>query len=246
MSNESFELIPLGGFFIHSTSSKDLSRQLRDNMEHQQTTLLFANTNFIVQCQALKNELANSNTIIVNDGVGIDIATWLIHRKKFRENLNGTDFTPLFLQHLGKDAKVFLVGAKPGIAMKAAQHLQTDLQIEVVGYRNGYDEASDAEVLIDAINSSGANVVLIAMGNPNQEHWILKHRQRLNTKVLIGVGALLDFLAGEKPRAPKTIQKLRLEWFYRLCLEPGRLLRRYTLDIAVFLQLCLRQGKSLH
>ena len=61
MSNESFELIPLGGFFIHSTSSKDLSRQLRDNMEHQQTTLLFANTNFIVQCQALKNELAKEN-----------------------------------------------------------------------------------------------------------------------------------------------------------------------------------------
>ncbi|HSC66139.1 MAG TPA: WecB/TagA/CpsF family glycosyltransferase, partial [Cellvibrio sp.] len=53
------------------------------------------------------------------------------------------------------------------------------------------------------------------------------------------------FLAGDNARAPALIQRLRLEWFYRLCLEPSRLLRRYTLDIAVFLRLCLQQGKSL-
>ena len=246
MSKENSEIIPLGGFAIQSTSSKHLAHQLQENMAHQQTTLLFANTNFIVKCQPQKSELTNSNTLIVNDGVGIDIATWLIHKKKFRENLNGTDFTPFFLQQLGKDAKVFLLGAKPGVAQKAAQHLQEELQIQVVGYRNGYDEAQNPQALIDDINNSGANVVLVAMGNPYQEQWIIQHRTQLQANVLIGVGALLDFLAGDKPRAPQIFQRLRLEWFYRLCLEPGRLLRRYTLDIAVFLQLCLRQGKSLN
>lgn len=244
MNNKASEIIPLGGFAIQSTTSQELAQQLKENMRHQQTTLLFANTNFIVKCQPFKQELAKSNTIIVNDGIGIDIATWLIHRKKFRENLNGTDFNPLFLKELGDEAKVFLFGAKPGIAKRAAENLQAQ-NINVVGYRNGYEEARDTQKLIADINASGANVVLVAMGNPNQEQWIIQHRDQLNARTLIGVGALLDFLAGDKPRAPKIVQRLRLEWFYRLCLEPGRLLRRYTLDIAVFLQLCLRQGKSL-
>lgn len=246
MNDTVADIIPLGGFAIHSTCSKNLSRQLRDNMEQQQTALLFANTNFIVKCQPLKAALTNRNTLIVNDGIGMDIATWLIHGKSFRENLNGTDFTPLFLQHLGSDARVFLIGSKPGIAQRAAHYLQQELHTNVVGYRNGYEEAQDSQQLISAINSSGANVVLVAMGNPQQEQWIVQHREQLEARVLIGVGALLDFLAGDKPRAPQIFQRLRLEWFYRLCLEPSRLARRYTLDIAVFLQLCWRQGKSLH
>ena len=244
MNHKTSEIIPLGGFAIHSTTSEELSRQLRANMAHQQTTLLFANTNFIVKCQSFKQEFLKSNTLIVNDGIGMDIATMLIHGKKFRENLNGTDFTPFFLKELGPEASVFLLGAKPGIAKRAADYLQSQ-HIKVAGYRNGYEEARDTQQLIADINASGATVVLVAMGNPNQEQWITQHRDQLNARTLIGVGALLDFLAGDKPRAPKIIQRLRLEWFYRLCLEPGRLLRRYTLDIAVFLQLCLRQGKSL-
>lgn len=242
--NQSSEVIPLGGFAVQSTTSQILSRELREKMAFQQTTLLFANTNFIVKCQSFKPELTNSNTVIVNDGIGMDIASTLIHRKKFRENLNGTDFTPFFLKELGPDAKVFLLGAKPGIAKRAADNLQS-MNINVVGYRNGYEEARDTDQLIAEINTSGTNVLLVAMGNPYQEQWIIQHRGKLNVRALIGVGALLDFLAGDKPRAPKLVQRLRLEWFYRLCLEPSRLLRRYTLDIAVFLQLCLRQGKSL-
>lgn len=245
MNDKVSDIIPLGGFAIQSTTSAELSLQLQEQMKHQQTALFFANTNFIVKCQPLKQDLINSNTIIVNDGVGIDIATLLIHNKKFRENLNGTDFIPLFLKNLGSEAKVFLFGAKPGIAMRAAQFLQQQLNIQVVGYRNGYEEGRDTQQLIDDINSSGANVVLVAMGNPYQEQWIIQNRQQLQARTLIGVGALFDFLAGDKPRAPRLVQRLRLEWFYRLCLEPGRLLRRYTIDIAVFLQLCLRQGKSL-
>src|SRR5690606_33051647 len=193
------------------------------------TSLLFANTNFIIKCQSFKHELSNCNTVIVNDGIGMDIATFLIHRKKFRENLNGTDFTPFFLKELGDQAKVFLLGAKPGIAKRAAEFLESQ-NIRVAGYRNGYDEARDTQQLIADINASGATVVLVAMGNPYQEQWIIQHREQLQARTLMGVGALLDFLAGDKPRAPKIFQRLRLEWFYRLCLEPSRLIRRYTLD----------------
>jgi len=239
------EIIALGGFPIRRTTSDALVPLLQKKMQQHQVALFFANTNFIVKCQAHKTVMAGADTIIVNDGVGIDIATWLVHRQTFIENLNGTDFTPLFLKQLGDSARVFLLGAKPGIAQRAAQSLTTEHHVNVVGVRNGYDEAKDSNDLINAINSSNANVVLVAMGNPYQEQWILNHRHQLNAQVLIGVGALLDFLAGDKARAPALVQRLRLEWFYRLCLEPSRLLRRYTIDIAQFLILCLRTGDRI-
>lgn len=237
--------IPLGGFPILRTTSSALIPMLHKKMYEQQTSFFFANTNFIVKCQAHRAAMSGSDTIIVNDGIGIDIATWLVHRHTFIENLNGTDFTPLFLKQLGDEARVFLLGAKPGIAQRAAQTLIAKHQVNVVGVRNGYDEAQDSEALVNAINASKATVVLVAMGNPYQEEWILKHRHQLQAPVLMGVGALLDFLAGEKTRAPALVQRLRLEWFYRLCLEPSRLLRRYTLDIAQFLVLCVRSGNHL-
>lgn len=238
------QIVALGGFPITRITSAALVPLLQQKMQRQ-VALFFANTNFIVKCQPHQAAMSGDDTVIVNDGIGVDIATWLVHRHTFLENLNGTDFIPHFLQSLGNTGRVFLIGAKPGIAQRAAQKLQSDYQINVVGVRNGYDEAKDNEALITAINSSNANVVLVAMGNPYQEQWILNNRAQLNASVLIGVGALLDFLAGDKARAPALVQKLRLEWFYRLCLEPSRLLRRYTVDIAQFLIICLRTGNRI-
>src|SRR5690606_3804597 len=164
-----------------------------------------------------------------------DIATWLVHRQKFPENLNGTDFVPAYLHSVRDRGRVFLFGGKPDVAVRASRVLHHDFGVNVVGTCDGYDQGRNAAQVVAAINDAQANVVLVAMGNPAQEQWILANRDKINAPVLIGVGALLDFLAGDKPRAPKLIQQLRLEWLYRLCLEPARLLRRYTLDIAVFL-----------
>lgn len=240
----SLEVVALGGFPIIRSDNSTMVGVLKARMGQGQTALFFANTNFVVKCQPLKEAMRNPDILIVNDGIGLDIASKLVHGKPFIENLNGTDFTPRFLQGIS-NARVFLFGGKPGIAQRAADALKRDYQIQVAGVRNGYDEAKNSAELIAEINASQANVVLVAMGNPYQEQWIMAHRQQLAAPVLMGVGALLDFLAGDKSRAPALVQRLRLEWFYRLCLEPSRLLKRYTIDIAVFLRLCLRQGKSL-
>lgn len=239
--NNSSDTLMLGGFPLLRTTSTELVTHLAQALDtNEQHLLFFANTNFIVKCQPLQKTMRTANTLIVNDGIGVDIGTWIIHRKKFPENLNGTDFIPLYLNSVQTKAKVFLFGAKPGIAARAADALKTDYDVNVVGTCDGYEQAKSSSELIANMNMSGANIILVAMGNPAQEKWILDHRHRLNASVFIGVGALLDFLAGDKPRAPRVIQKFRLEWFYRLCLEPTRLLRRYTFDIAVFLALCLR------
>lgn len=237
------DVIPLGGFPIVRTDSLQLIEHLAHKLDtSEQQILCFANTNLVVRCQSMIDEMSEPSVLIVNDGVGIDIATWLIHKQKFIENLNGTDFTPAFLHAVKDRAKVFLFGAKPGIAERAAKVLE-QMGIAVVGFKHGYVQAAETQSLIESINSSEANVLLVAIGNPAQERWLLEHHRQLRATVLIGVGALLDFLAGDKPRAPALVQKLRMEWFYRLCLEPTRLLRRYTLDIGTFLALCFRQEK---
>lgn len=238
-----YTCITMGGFTILRTTAANLIPLLQEKMRQQQIAFFYANTNFVVQCQALQKHLSAADTIIVNDGIGMDIASLLVHRQRFIENLNGTDFTPRFLQSLGAHSRVFLLGAKPGIAQRAATELRQHYSINVVGVRNGYDEAKNTAEVIDEINRSQANTVLVAMGNPHQERWIIEHRDQLNVQLLMGVGALFDFIAGDKPRAPAIVQRLRMEWFYRLCLEPSRLLRRYTIDIIQFLILCLRTDK---
>jgi len=239
------EVMPLGGFPVIRSDNSTMVKILKARMQQGQTAVFFANTNLIVKCQTLREAMNKPDTVIVNDGIGLDIASWLIHRRRFIENLAGTDFIPEFLQEIKTDAKVFLFGGKPNIAQRAASILAKDFQIQVVGARNGYDEAKDTEKLIAEMNESKANIILVAMGNPYQEQWIVDHRHQLNASVLMGVGAFLDFLSGDKPRAPNLVRRLRLEWFYRLCLEPSRLFKRYTVDIAVFLRLCMQQGKSL-
>ncbi len=86
--------------------------------------------------------------------------------------------------------------------------------------------------------------MLVALGNPHQEEWILNNYQKINAHFFAGVGGLFDFWSGDKPRAPKWLQNIRMEWFYRLCIEPKRLYKRYTLDVLRFLVSCIEYGKQ--
>lgn len=237
--------LTLGGFPLQSLTREALNQKLAQQLSaNQQCSLFFANTNFIVQCQGLREQITASNSILVNDGIGLDIASWLVHHRSFPENLNGTDFIPQFLAEINDRARVFLFGGKPGIAARAATALADSHGVNVVGTANGYEDAQDPDTLVAAMNASKANIVLVAMGNPAQEAWILRHQPQLDSRLFIGVGALLDFLAGDKPRAPSLVRRLRLEWLYRLSLEPRRLVRRYTWDIFVFLRLCLKPQRA--
>lgn len=210
--------------------------------EGRKTLLFFANTNLIVKSQAIATRLQNPDVLIVNDGIGVDIASWLVHGQRFKDNLNGTDFTPFYfegnLQH-----KIYLIGSTTPDLEKAAFYFTKTLGQKIVGSSDGFEDIKNPQ-LIDKINASGADVVLVGMGNPLQETWILDHYQALNAKLFMGVGALFVFLAGNKPRAPQWVRKYRLEWLFRMLLEPKRLVKRYTIDIGYFLYLCLRNKSA--
>lgn len=232
--------VSIAGFNVHKTTAADLARHLHARMRAGVNSLvLFANTNFIVKCRTLIPALHASRALIVNDGVGMDLAARLIYRDSFPENLNGTDFTPYLMRTAPRPLRVFLLGGKPHVVRRAAEYVRHTLKHEVAGVCDGYAGISDIQ-LLSRIKRSQADMLLVALGNPIQEQWILQYREALNVPLVMGVGALFDFWAGDKPRAPRLVQSLRLEWFYRLCLEPRRLLRRYTLDMVRFFLHCHR------
>jgi alpha-1,3-mannosyltransferase len=173
--------------------------------------------------------------IVLNDGIGADIASRVLFGSKFPENLNGTDFVPYFLSRLRRGVRIFLLGAKPGIAERAASALLRKCpQHSVVGVQHGYSDIESPEI-IRAIRLLEPDVILVGLGNPAQELWLARHFDATGCALGIAVGALFDFMAGAYPRAPGWIRMARLEWVYRLALEPRRLASRYLIGNPIFL-----------
>ncbi|SFN23256.1 polymer biosynthesis protein, WecB/TagA/CpsF family [Thioclava dalianensis] len=182
---------------------------------------------------------------LLPDGIGVDMAARMTGTR-LSENLNGTDFTPALLQEAAaRGLSVFLFGASPGTAQAAAAKLSSDIPgLQIAGTRDGYEGAADSQAAIAEINASGADILLVAMGVPMQELWIDRHLDDLSPRLVLGVGALFDFLAGNVSRAPSLLRRARLEWVWRLAQEPRRLAKRYLLGNASFL---IRAGRhALH
>jgi beta-1,4-glucosyltransferase len=235
------DTIPIAGFPVTRTDARGLAQRLLASLHGRgKVALFFANTNFIVQCRPQLPRMRDEAVIIVNDGVGLDIAAFLLRGRRFPANLNGTDFTPFLFHSSARPLRLFLVGGSEAVIRKAAEHARHRLGQQVVGVCDGYDGLRTRADLVAEINRCAPDIVLVALGNPIQEEWILAHRHGLDAGIVMGVGALFDFWAGAKARAPKLVQALRLEWLYRLCLEPRRLARRYTVDIVRFLAHCHR------
>jgi len=179
---------------------------------------------------------ALQRAIVFNDGVGVDLASRLLFGRRFPDNLNGTDFIPTYLKKTRHRYRIFLLGSRPGVAERAAARLsEIAPQHVMAGCHHGYFDAAMTDEILERIRGSRSDILLVAMGNPQQELWLTENIAKTGCKLGIGVGALFDFLAGEVPRAPEWMRKARLEWAYRMFQEPGRLWQRYLVGVPVFL-----------
>ncbi|HEY9061944.1 MAG TPA: WecB/TagA/CpsF family glycosyltransferase [Pseudobacteroides sp.] len=194
----------------------------------------------------LKDILCQAD-LLVADGAGVVLASKILGLG-LPERVAGFDLIKnLFAEAENIKMRFFLFGGKPGIAEEAEKYLLANYKnIEVVGVRSGYFSSSEEKEIIDQINSSKADILLVALGAPKQEIWIHEHKRLLNAKVCIGVGGSLDILSGNVKRAPEFFQKYGLEWFYRLCKEPWRYKRMMDLPrfIMKVLQVRLSSKKS--
>lgn len=170
------------------------------------------------------------------DGSGIRIAA-KYSGVRIRENVNGTDMLPhLCIAAQASKKSIYMLGAKPGVAAKAAQKLLKQYpQLNIAGTQDGYFDAQETEDVIARINQSGADVLLVAMGSPMQEAWIDAHAKRLKCSTALAVGGLFDFYSGNIPRAPMWMRKLGMEWVWRLMQEPKTKFNRYVIGNPHFL-----------
>lgn len=172
--------------------------------------------------------LLNRATYQIPDGTGIVIAS-RIKGGNINSRITGIDL----MDHICKLAekqnyKIYLYGAKPGIANQAKQKLEEKYpDIKIVGTTNGYEKNNDQ--IINNINASEADILFVAMGSPRQEEWIIEHLDKVKVKVFQGVGGSFDVLSGDIKRAPLFFRKFGLEWAYRLLLEPSRIKRQLAL-----------------
>lgn len=166
--------------------------------------------------------------LLLPDGIGVAMAAKMTGQR-LAANLNGTDLIPELMAQAAKCGKtVYLFGGKPGTAEGAARTLISKFpHLRIVGTRDGYGQAQNEEEVVADINDSGADIVLVALGVPMQELWVHRNQRSLNASLTLGVGAALDFLAGNVSRAPGWVRKARSEWIWRLAQEPKRLAKRY-------------------
>jgi beta-1,4-glucosyltransferase len=231
--------IRIGGFAISDCNFDGITRRIHAQIKSgSRLAVFFANTHFVVTCQPLRKRLPQmTSVLILNDGIGLSIARWFLGKGKFAENMNGTDFIPRFLRESQKPLGVYLLGSTPTSMQGAATVFEQMPNINIVGSCDGYSLWSREGEIVQEINEARPDILLVALGSPVQECWIVENYDRLNVPAIFGVGALFDFVSGQIPRAPKFIRQIHMEWFYRLCREPRRLAYRYTMEIVAFLQI---------
>ncbi len=173
---------------------------------------------------------------VFTDGIGMKIAGKMLGQP-VRENVNGTDLFPrLCAQFASSGHRVFLLGAKPGVATQVAAWAAASFPgMIIAGTQDGYFDEAETDRVLRTIRQSGADVLFVAMGAPRQEKWIRQYAAKTGATVTLGVGGLFDYYSGNIPRAPLWMRRLGLEWIFRLIQEPGRLWKRYLVGNWVFM-----------
>ncbi len=194
--------------------------------------------------------------VITADGMPI---LWMsrLRRRPLLARVTGADLlVPLALRAQSEGWRIFLAGGAPGVAESVVERLKEIApKAEVVGTITpplmSYEELIVSDFnreMLQHINEAKPHVLLMALGSPKQERWIEHHIRsgELEVPISVGVGAAFDFQAGSQSRAPRLLQKLGLEWFYRMTSSPRRLLPRYAKDAFTFGRLCLREMFGLN
>ena len=203
--------------------------------------IVTANPEIVLRCRedAAYAAAVNGAKLVLADGVG-DLCAARILGTPLPGRVAGADLVPRLLARLAeRGGSVFLYGARPGVAQRAGESLQSACPgLRIAGTENGY--ISDETALLEALEREKPDLLLLGLGAPRQELWMARNRQKINA-VMIGVGGLLDVFAGDIPRAPESWQRLGLEWLYRLLREPRRFKR--VIRLPKILLLALRERR---
>ncbi|HVO41494.1 MAG TPA: WecB/TagA/CpsF family glycosyltransferase, partial [Aggregatilineales bacterium] len=235
------------GIPVNALTFSDLLEMLKtwvDDNTGMPRQICTVNPEFIMAAQRDVNfyNILNRCHLCIPDGQGLLFAArWLEH--PLPERVTGSDGIYLIAERAAREGwRLFLLGAAPGIADKAAQILtQRYPGLQVAGTYAGSPAAREEDAIVERINASRADILFVAYGAPNQDKWIARNLPRLKVRVAIGIGGAFDFVAGVIPRAPVWMRRLGIEWLYRLLRQPSRW-RRILRAVPLFMFTVLRRG----
>ncbi|MBS6601688.1 MAG: WecB/TagA/CpsF family glycosyltransferase [Clostridium sp.] len=195
------------------------------------------NVDHIVKLETDKElqEVYKDADLILTDGKPL---IWIskFYKTPIKEKISGSDLFPLLCEMAAeKGYNMFFLGAGDGVANKAAQNLTNKFpKLNIVGTYSppfGFEkDKKEIEKIINMVNKANTQILIVGLGCPKQEKFIHKYRKELNVPISLGLGASLDFEAGNIKRAPKWMSDNGLEWLYRLSKEPKRMFKRYIVD----------------
>ncbi|WP_370303676.1 sugar transferase [Pseudooceanicola sp.] len=232
----SFGHITLFGLPVVSASTQVVVERLLAPGRRSRVAFLNAHCGNVMARNPEYADVLHTADMVLPDGIGVELAARM-GGDTIHENLNGTDFVPALLAEAGRRGlSVFLFGGRPGVAKDAADKLCLKIPgLRVVGTRDGFEGSADTGAAIAAINRARPDIVLVAMGVPQQDLWLARNARHLDARITLGVGALFDFLSGRVRRAPKIVRKVKCEWIWRLAMEPRRMAKRYLIGNFSFL-----------
>lgn len=224
----SFELV---GVQIQAVEKREALSLVRTWLQDKSTlrAILTPNPEILFNAQRdprLMRALSRGS-LLIPDGIGIVLAAKMKGIKEIHR-LTGIDLAEAILREIRP--KTYLLGAKPGVSDRAAEVIRS-WDVPVEGLHHGYFQEDEVPALLDKINRSGAEFLLLALGSPRQELFLDAHFDKLQLPVAMVVGGSFDVWAGDKKRAPVPFRRLGLEWVWRTLHEPERIGRLWPLVV---------------
>lgn len=237
------EILGIGIDRIDSNEAlRQIGQFIASGTPHQIVT---ANAEIIYQ--ASKNEkmknVINAAQMVTADGSGVVWASRQLGQP-LAQRVTGIDLVNSICEQSAKDKwKIYILGSAPGVADTAANNIRARFPgCNIVGTHHGYFNEQEEAQIIAELEQLQPDVLFVALGAPKQEYWIADHIQQLNIPVAMGIGGSMDVLSGNVKRAPKWMQKMSLEWLYRLLIQPTRFKR--VLALPKFMLAVKKQAKN--
>jgi len=230
---------------VHSATLSEFVSFIKQSLEQKKHLTQFGVNSATVN-EACENEefrtVINSADLLNVDGMSV---VWALRFLGYKvpERVATPDLAEGVLEMAAKqNYSVFLFGATDAVLSLCRENLSRKFpDLRIAGWRNGYFQPYEEGMIIEQINKSGADILLIGISSPQKELLYARHRDRLDVFYVLGVGGYFDILSGRTKRAPKRMQNMGLEWVFRLIQEPRRMWRRYLIGNNKFLWTLLRE-----
>lgn len=240
------ESIDILGVRVHAVTYAQVIDIINDwIVETGPHQLATANPEFVMAAQHNPEfcKVLNQADLCVPDGVGL---LWAARRlgRVLPERVTGSDLVPLLARKSAeKGWRIYLLGAGPGVAERTSQILLSqNPSLRIAGVYSGSPSEVEAPALVERVRLAKPDILWVAYGAPAQDLWIARYGSELGVPVMIGVGGAFDHIAGVRKRAPGWIQRIHLEWLFRLITQPWRWRRQLALP--QFVWAVMRQARQ--